>query len=267
MKKSAFAIVGTVAGVLWLIWALPPAVALLLGHSWALDKWGQWGDSFGGLNALFSAAAFVAVLHTIRMQSKEIVSQQAEIEQQTLRIERSEREAQLKQFESTFFQLFELFRELRNSVNFVPEVGPGGVGREAFEAAYADLLRRLFPDTMYSNDDDDALGIIERAYSEGIHRRAEGSLGPYFRILYTILRRISESKKLTDEDKAQYGNLIRSQLSSVEVALIAANALTESSNDFAKFVIEFRLLKYLPESQYRAWLEKIYPTDSFTARD
>ncbi len=109
--------------------------------------------------------------------------------------------------------------------------------------------------------------VVRGYYSDEVHQRAEGTLGPYFRVLYTILRRISEKEELSETEKARYGNLVRSQLSSAEVALIAANALTTASNDFKRFVIEFRLLKYLPPGGYGSILERIYPEEAFAPRD
>jgi len=97
--------------------------------------------------------------------------------------------------------------------------------------------------------------------------QADNPLGPFFRIVYSILRRISEDVRLSSADKARYGNLVRSHLSTAEVGLIGLNALTEESNDFSKFVVEFRMLKYLPENPLFSELKRFYPAETFAPRD
>jgi hypothetical protein len=140
-------------------------------------------------------------------------------------------------------------------------------GYAAFEKASILLDQGLQPTRVFPDMQKELEPVVREYYSDEVHQRAEGTLGPYFRVLYTILRRISEKAELSDTEKAQYGNLVRSQLSSAEVGLIAANALTTASNDFKRFVIEFRLLKYLPLGGYRSILEKIYPEEAFAPRD
>ena len=39
---------------------------------WVTDKRGQFGDSFGGINALFSGLAFLGVICAILLQQKEL---------------------------------------------------------------------------------------------------------------------------------------------------------------------------------------------------
>ncbi|SEH78506.1 Putative phage abortive infection protein [Rhizobium tibeticum] len=246
----------------WFFWVMLPRFLVRVGMPVKMEALGQWGDSFGALNAAFSAAAVIGVLVTLRMQSKEISDQQRQIESQNERLERSE-------FDASFFQLFELSRQLREGATFeIPENSKrGGTGRAAFEAAHKHMQFLLGPSYTFPDMITDVETTIRDLYRDDVHRYAEYSFGPYFRILYTILRRISESRVLDGQTKIQYGNLVRSQLSTPEVALIAANALTEASNDFRKFVVEFRLLKYLPHDEYRGFLETVYPGEAFAARD
>lgn len=267
MHRASLIFAAFAAFALWFFWALVPVILSLTGQDWNAESLGQWGDSFGALNAFLSSCAFVAILVTLRMQTKEIAGQQAEIGDQRKRLERSERNADLQQFEATFFQLFELSRELRDRVSFVINREDPVKGYAAFEKGFLLLDQNLQPTRMFPGMKAELEPLVCEYYSKEVHSRAEGTLGPYFRVLYTILRRISEKTDLSETEKARYGNLVRSQLSSAEVGLIAANALTTASNDFKRFVIEFRLLKYLPQEGYRSMLEKIYPAEAFAPRD
>lgn len=257
-------LMGIGAVLLWVFWASLSQIGF---SKFTLQNLALWGDSFGGLNALFSAAAFVAVLTTIRMQSKELKRQQREIEEQSNRLERSELNARLQQFEATFFQLFELCRELREKVIFVDDDHEERVGQQAFDYACTDLKFRLSSVLAPQQTSDQIAARIGPTYEKHVHIKAELSLGPYFRTLYTILRRISENGDLSEQDKARYGNLVRSNLSSPEVALISANALTPAANDLKRYLIEFRILKYLPEDNFKDLLRAVYPAETFKARD
>lgn len=85
-------------------------------------------------------------------------------------------------------------------------------------------------------------------YAEKLHRMNEDHLGPYFRIIYSMLRRISEASFLNDEEKIAYGNLLRSQLTSTELFVIGVNGLAHVSGDLRGYLEEFRMFKYLPRN-------------------
>jgi len=73
-------------------------VALWLGYwQWIIsyfEDWshrGQFGDMFGGLNALFSGLAFAGVICTILLQGKELKLQMEEIKEQRIATQDSAR--------------------------------------------------------------------------------------------------------------------------------------------------------------------------------
>ena len=110
----------------------------------------------------------------------------------------------------------------------------------------------------------DELGML---YVQRIHSRYESTLGPYYRLLYTLLARIHDDKVLTQTEKYRFGNILRSQLTSHEVALCCYNGLAAVSGSFRELVIEFRLPKYLPDEFGRQRLGEYYPVSAFAGRD
>lgn len=68
-------------------------------------------------------------------------------------------------------------------------------------------------------------------------------------------------------EKAAYGNLLRSQLTSHDLVLIGFNGLIPPAKNFSSYITEFRLLKYLPKNDVRDALQRHYPKEAFTARD
>ena len=56
----------------WTLWASQSLVVGFLGGTWDPPKLGAWGDTFGALNALFSALAFLAILITLKQQREDV---------------------------------------------------------------------------------------------------------------------------------------------------------------------------------------------------
>ena len=84
---------------------------------WEAPDWlpigdrGTFGDMFGGLNALFSGAAFAGIIFTIILQRKELQLQRRELQLTRVTLNEQKQEMQfqnhtlaVQRFESTFFQ-------------------------------------------------------------------------------------------------------------------------------------------------------------------
>lgn len=272
------------SAIIWIVFALVIAAIVSAGVGWALfsDKIfeeffgnadlarvGQWGDSFGPFNALISTFGFSAVLATLILQSRSVRDQARDLHRQ--------------RFESSFFELLKLMRELRNEVEFrfskeysdsrnairstsvsflSKTVGIKKTGHGGIVAAVQEIRHWLGKEISRP----DLKEFLTEVYLKRVHRRSESSLGPYFRIIYTILMRLRENDILSAREKIQYGNLIRSQLTSHEITLLAINGLAPISKDLSSLLIEFRMLKYMPEGTMRRALENTYPQEAFMAR-
>ena len=70
----------------------------------SVESRGQFGDSFGVVNAFLSGCAFVGLLVTIAYQQRQITSQRAEMERQ------AKRDA-VAQFEETLYRLLALYQQ------------------------------------------------------------------------------------------------------------------------------------------------------------
>jgi hypothetical protein len=269
LRKSeiAIALIALAIVVLWVLWLFfgvgvanywfsenPPTVA------------GALGDSFGGFNALVGALGFLAVVGTFIFQARSLRDQQNDQHRQ--------------RFESYFFQMLALMREVReefifkysneyndirfaiNSIKNSTKRGPEGMSRAGREVRYwIGQEKSKSPGKSLSKFQ------LSRVYRKRVHIRYESRLSPYFRVIYTILRHISDDAVLSLEEKSRYGNLLRSQLQSHEVLLLALNGLTSEAKDMGDLICEFRLLKYLPSKMMRDTLIGPYPKEAFEARD
>ena len=273
MQKPNKATLGisVVALAILLLWSIWASSGVQISHRFLNganpSESSSWGDSFGGFNALVSAFAFAGVIATVIIQGKALQQQQNDIQRQ-----RADQHRQ--QFDSSFFLLIGLMREIRSEVFFkyseeyVQAVSPKSIenarGPEALSRAGREVYHWIREKNKTRTINDQQLA---RIYSLRVHSRSEQRLGPYFRIIYTILRRIYEDPIMTDKEKEQYGNLVRSQLQSREILLLALNGLTPLAGDLRSYLIHFRMMKYLSSKTMQKILLTAYPEEAFTARD
>lgn len=225
----------------------------------ALASAGSWGDSFGGFNALFGALGFAAVTATLYLQHKSLEQQRIDLH--------------IQRFETTFFELMRLMRELRSELMYVQSQEIlKDKGRSIKEHRGFDAVKYGFNEVTHiaskrrKKGDRLTRDFISEIYLEKIHKRYESRFAPYFRIIYTILFKIKNDPILSEIDKYYYSNILRSQLTSHEICFLAVNAMVPVAKDLFEHIIHFRMLKYTPDAP-RNWLSKIYPEDAFASRD
>ena len=80
-----------------------------------LTKRGLFGDSFGGVNALFSGLAFLGIIIAIILQRQELRLQRQELKNQQKEMKEQRIAMQKETFERTFFHLLEAGKEQYNS--------------------------------------------------------------------------------------------------------------------------------------------------------
>lgn len=226
-----------------------------------LEQFGQLGDSYGALNAGMAALAFAGVLVTIIIQ---MALSQVQANQK-----------HKEQFEARFFQLLELARSLRGEVRFSHSdeylnhhnlYRDDHPGFPSFAAMHREFVWHLQgwhagPDL---KKDRAALGEL---YRKVIHEHSEATIGPYFRILYTILRRVDEDELLSKAEKHAYWNLVRSQITSAELSVAGLNGLFRESANFSYFLEKARMFKYMPYNSVKAAISPHYWSAAFLGRD
>lgn len=137
-------------------------------------------------------------------------------------------------------------------------------GREAITAALREMRYYI---AELETASDFSKSQVATVYENHVHKRFESRFSPYYRIIYTILTKIKNDKILKEKEKIFYANLLRSQLNSHEVAMIAINALSPVSKDLSSLIEEFRLLKYIPPGSTQRRLGRFYSSQAFEPRD
>ena len=244
LAAIGFLIVGS-----WLAMAGLPFILDRSGHPIELEKLSQWGEIFGSLSALYAAVGFFAVIWTLREQ----------------RIENHK-----QQFDRSYFELLRFLREARDDFRFrfsEPYAEAYDLpdrrlkyGTSAFRTAWDEAEHWIESDRKRTH------ASIAKIYDKHIHNRFESNLGPYFRLMYTMLYRIDTDRILLPYEKIRYANLLRSQVNSYELAVAALNGLSPVSKDFKMLITKFHFLKYMPHGFRRSVFESLYAPEAFAAR-
>lgn len=241
----------------WLLAMLAVFIVGVLGAAWYYipilyprsEEAGQFGDMFGGVNALFGGLAFAGVIFAILLQKKELQLQRQELKEtrEELKGQKEQLEAQNKtfqkqSFENTFFSLLRFHGDLVRSIQIRKRTADfsGLIEGKACFVKFYDSFRLIFqsPAMDYANMTDD-LQKIEAAYGHffGEH---QSHVDYYFRNFYHIITYINNSDI---DDKRLYTNTVRAQLSSHELLLLFYHCLTQYGKPLKPLVEEFALLK------------------------
>lgn len=205
----------------------------LSSDDFASDRWGQFGDYFGGiLNPIFSFLGLIAIVITLRLQNEQLRDSLKETFNQNKR-------ADLIQFESTFFQLIELHNKITEDAAVDSGLDKIFYGRNAFK-----LLQKRIDSIRFHTDLGKNFSAIE--IYEMVYLANEDLMAHYFRNMYHVMKFIDKSSV---EDQQYYADLLRAQLSSSEAVLLFYNGTSTWGQKRAKPLIEkFGLLKTLPSN-------------------
>lgn len=211
-----------------------------LGLRWDFALVGQLGDSFGPLNSLMAGIAAVAAIAAYSSQKKELDRLKASAEAEGFSAAR-------RDFESTYFSLLEMFRDVVNEIVYVDwrsenEIG----GRRA--------LRIITQNSRLKNVDTRVESFDE------IYDLYRDALAHYFRIFYHILKYVDER---APSDTLFYSRLLRATLSNSEMILIGLNCIHGGGKDKLKPLVEkYAMLHNISEKNAKEYglIDEFKPT-------
>lgn len=209
------------------------------------------GDYTGGVVAsMWSLAGLFIIYVAFLGQKQQILHQKLELKYNQFEVKATRKELEgqkdqmieqnktLKQqrFESTFFQMVNLHHQIINGVEIIDGIEKC-LGRKGFKIAY-DIFRTAVFDKHLTYDQ--IIHIYLNQYTNYQH-----SFSHYFRNLYRIIKFIDQSDI---EDKQQYADILRAQLSPQEMLMIFYNGLTVYGEHKMKPLLEkYEMLKNMPQ--------------------
>jgi hypothetical protein len=216
--------------------------------------WGLFGDYMGGvLNPIFGLGALFALLYTIVLQVQELHETREEMRKTT-------DAARQSTFENTFFQMIRLHHQIvegtqenithwQGSGDFIdPEAVSTYVGREVFKRLAArwedklDFKKRYLPNVLNRAEIENERTGLDGQWALFL-RDQYGTLGHYFRNLYTIIKYVHESK--LEIDKKHYVNIVRAQLSIQEFFLLFYNCVMQRNAPFKHLIEEYEFFEHV----------------------
>ena len=239
----------------WPLWLTFLGIIFLWGTSIIVLCWlfpdigvrGQFGDTFGAVNALFAGLAFAGIIFAIILQKKELELQRQELKEtrdeirgQKEQLQAQDQTLQKQNFERSFFQLLSFHNELVNSLMAQTLTSQKKVeGRICFRVFLQSLSLhyKSYTDTSGQiKDDIDALKKFLFQY--------QPSINYYFGHLYNTVKFVDQHKFIKEfEDKKSYTNLIRAQLSRNELGLLFYDCLSDRGAEFKCLVEKYALLE------------------------
>ncbi|MGN2614732.1 putative phage abortive infection protein [Aliivibrio fischeri] len=213
------------------------------------EDWGTFGDFIGGsLNPLLSFLGLIALLLTIVLQNRELEATREELArsaeaQVKSEVALSQQSGILEQqrFETTFFQLVNLHNEIVKAMQV--RHGKNNIeGRECFAL-------------LYNHKYTCSNGRTLNEWYENFYQNYRSDIGHYFRHVYQIINFIDKSNI---ENKKQYSNFFRAQLSDYELLLLFINGLSIHGREKMKPLIEkYELFEHLSISLIQLGSERV----------
>jgi Putative phage abortive infection protein len=254
--------------------------------------------SLWSLGALFFIySSLVAQRQQIAQQERQLEEQQLQFkqdmekrklenEQQEVQFQSQQRAIQLQHFETSFFQLLQIFNQIVSDLKDYQVVGTSikekevitYERRECFKLWHK-LLSDNFTETTLdgiakvklpiSVKDEQLINVSEnnpahlnktplpapktderivKLYFENFYEAKQAQLGHYYRILYHIVKLVDLSSVLmTYEDKRRYVSLLRAQLSAYELLLIFYNGISTKAVKFKPLMETYGIFEHLDE--------------------
>jgi hypothetical protein len=236
-----------------------------LDNSDDLGDLGNFGSFLQGTVAsLWALAGVFLIVLAFLGQQQQLTLQRMQLAGQEQQFNTQLESIKLQSFESSFFQLLNLQREVTAELHIVGhKINHSGAksydpmdGRECFEGFYLEFQRRYHtPTHELKAAISGQLTAQEKAKVERIdvatlyidcYAKHQQQLGHYFRNLYHTVKFVKLSDAIPKyENKRRYTSLARAQLSAYEVVMLFYNCLSPHGAGFKPLVEEFGLLEHL----------------------
>lgn len=205
--------------------------------------WGQFGDYIGGvLGTVFAFLAFVALLMTLRIQSKELALASAELHNSTVALRDQYITLEKQAFDNRFFNMVTLHHQIVNAIDLRTNGQVTSTGRDCIRVFYERLKPKLKGAAR-----GDHLSYEEgiRDFYEEFFEKHGHELSHYFRNFYRILKFVDESSV---PNKTDYTGMLRAQLSNQELAMILYNGFTKHGEKLKPLLEKYAMFENVSPS-------------------
>lgn len=211
------------------------------------EDWGAFGAFISGAaGTALSAFTLAALAFTLALQADELAESRKLANKQYETLEKQSSTMAQQAFDSAFFNLIERFSQVRDSVRceYTKYVGEltrrPAEGREAFALIYKGIQDSIGKDNRQPNRSE----LLQRVFLS-FYELHESELGPYFRTLYHIFKFVDQGPQLTKQQKINYANIARAQLSDMELCVLFYDGITDLATEFKPLIQCYGVLKHV----------------------
>lgn len=205
------------------------------------------GDALAGVAG---ALAFLWIIVTVMMQSKELAAQREELRLTREVNKQSANELKAQTFDNFFFELVKAHGEIVNGVDVEQRLaGQQRIthnGRDVFKLFYEKLDANSNANKNVRHPDG-TTDPIHTLYAE-MYDQHSADLGHYFRFVHNALRAILDN----ENSNVTHRRVYRSLFSDYELLIIYYNAKTETGQEMLPYLEEFRFFNNLPKNRLYA---------------
>lgn len=281
--KWTVVVLGTLFALYAFFFLLPLTLPFFRVHVFSiegntlLNDYGLMGDSFGMFNALFSGLAFLGVIITLILQSRDnrkrtIIEQYYkmldvqqkvidEINVAQIRLPKPSEDLTVYQGRKAFV---EYKIQMKYLVKAIRKVNTNG-GFELSDIDIADIAYAVFfygssptwkffmMEYLKDYDDTEQLvdAIIAKLQTEkkyALSRTNQNYLSVYFRNMYNAIKLIDSSSLFSEKEKQYHIKVLRSQLSNAELYILFFNIISRFGKKWIEnnYVTKYQLLQNIP---------------------
>ena len=194
------------------------------------EEWAAFGTYVAGISGpLLSALAVLIVAKTLSVQYDQLRLTLAEVKDTQIRQAEQARTAQQRAFEARFFEQLHHFTRVVRAARAEELVIDANLRYQCL-LQYAEAVHQELE------------GVYDDRYQQNV-----STLGPYFRLLYHLLKTIDRADALDEADKRSYASLVRAHLGADDLLLVLLNVMfnQEGREGLRPFVEKYGLLKHL----------------------
>ena len=255
-----------------------------------IDAFGLMGDSYGIFNALFSGLAFLGVLVTLCLQSRD--NRKRTVEEQYYQMLDVQQKV-IDEINVSQVRMVKLgapvavaegrkaFVEFKIQMKYLLKAIKDVVGRNGFELSDVDVADIAYAVFFYGSSktwkpfmmeylkdypDTERLvdAIITKLDNEKryiLYRPNQNYLSVYFRNMYNAIKLIDNSSLFNNEEKMNYVKILRAQLSNAELYILFFNIISRFGKKWIdnNYVTKYQLIQNLPSK----YCDGYYPKDYF----
>ncbi|MDF1726113.1 MAG: putative phage abortive infection protein [Sulfitobacter sp.] len=194
----------------------------------------EMGDTLAGI---FSALAFIWIIVTVFLQSKELSEQRAVFLGQKEEFEKQNENLREQIFDNTFFQLLSSQAGIIQGIDLNSSNKGRTIGRDCFRVFYS---RLGYSAGSSGIEFENFEKINENFFAANGHE-----FGHYFRFLFNFFRFLDNS----EHTKNHHVKVLRASLSDYELLLMYYNCVSSVGKKFEHYITKYELFDNLPVSK------------------